>query len=88
MNNNTNAKLHIRIKLTAKSVDGTGKITVGIKHNHLPFLPIVPYKEKQCITITHCQYQQFHLTIHLSLTDICFEGNVKGWRELCPLALF
>lgn len=83
-----NVILHIRINLTAKSVDVTGKITVGFRHNHLPFLPIVPHKEKQCVTITQGQYQQFHLIIHLPLTDICFEGNVKGQREMCPLALF
>lgn len=88
INNNINAKLHIRINLTAKSVDVTRKMTVGFGHNHLPFLPIVPHKEKQCVTITHCQDPQFHLIIHLPLTDICFEGNVKGLREMWPLALF
>lgn len=85
MSNNRNVKLYLRTKLTARSV--TGQLTVAIMYNHLPFLAIVLHKEKQCLNIIHCQYQQFHLIIHLPLTDVCFEGNVKGRSEMCPLAL-
>lgn len=72
------------MKLTAKSVV-TGKMTVGIKYNHLPFLPFMPHEEKQCITITHCQYQQFHLIIHLSLTDM-FSRKCKRAGRNAPIS--
>lgn len=67
-NNNSNVKLYLRTKLTARSV--TGQLTVAIMYNHLPFLAIVLHKAKQCLKIIHCQYQQFQLIIHLSLTDM------------------
>lgn len=86
LNNNIGVKLSIRTKLTTRSV--TGQVTVGTIYNKLPFLAIVPHKGKQCLPKILCQYQQFHLIIHLSLTNICLEGNVKGRSEMCPLALF